>query len=236
MTQGDIIGLVLSYVYAFGMLLGVEAIGKRLGWAQFFTRKLIHIGAGLWIWGILFFFDHWYFGVIPFATFIVLNYIFYRQQSFQQMDEEDSSPGTVYFAISITLLFLLFWRTEPGQLDRVPIAAAAVMTMTWGDAFAAIIGKRFGKHSYMMFGHSRTWEGTLAMIVVGFIALFLTLWLLPGSALSPQSRVLGVGSAAIMAFFGMIVAAFAEGVSPSGLDNLSVPLSTALALFLLYQL
>ena len=105
MTTGDIIGLVASYVYAFGMLFGVEAIGKGLKWKQPFTRKIIHIGAGLWIWGILALFDNWYFGIIPFATFIVLNYVFYRQQSFEAMDAEDSTPGTVYFSISITILF-----------------------------------------------------------------------------------------------------------------------------------
>ncbi len=48
MTAGDIWGLVLSYVYAFSLLLIVEFIGKKLDWSQFFTRKIIHIGAGLW--------------------------------------------------------------------------------------------------------------------------------------------------------------------------------------------
>ncbi|HOA22900.1 MAG TPA: hypothetical protein PK801_07875 [Aggregatilineales bacterium] len=235
MTRGDITGLILSYVYAFGMLLAVEAIGRRFRWPQFFTRKVIHIGAGMWIWGILFFFDHWYWGVIPFATFIVLNYIFYRRQVFEQMDEADSSPGTVYFAISITLLFLLLWRTEPGQTDRVPIAAAAVMAMTWGDALAALLGRKLGRRTYSVFGHTRTWEGTLVMLVASFAAMFLTLWLLPGSALSPMSMVLGVGAAAGAALAAAVVAAIAEGISPAGLDNLTVPLSAALILYLLVQ-
>jgi phytol kinase len=235
-TRGDITGLILSYIYAFGLLIIVEAIGRQLKWPQHITRKVIHIGAGMWVWGILYFFDHWYWGLIPFATFIVLNYVFYRRQVFQQMDSRDSSPGTVYFAFSITLLFALFWRTGEGVTDRVPIAAAAVMAMTWGDALAHIIGRRFGRHTYMLFSHTRSWEGTAAMVVFGFAAVFLTLWLLPGSALSPASRVLGPASAAIMAAFAIMAAAIMEGVSPLGLDNLSVPLVSALSLFLLYQL
>ncbi len=111
MTTYDIIGLILSYLYAFGLLFIVEGIGKWRGWPQFVTRKLIHIGAGMWIWGILALFDHWIYGVIPFATFIVLNYVFYRQQTFKAMDTEKATPGTVYFAISITILFTLLWRT-----------------------------------------------------------------------------------------------------------------------------
>jgi phytol kinase len=235
MSQGDIIGLILSYIYAFGLLLIVEALGRQLSWPQHLTRKVIHIGAGMWTWGILYFFDHWYFGVIPFATFIVMNYVFYRRQTFQQMDDEASSPGTVYFAFSITVLFILFWRTG-SPLDRVPIAMAAVMTMTWGDALAHIVGKRWGVHTYTFFGHTRSWEGTAAMVAFGALAMFLTLWLLPGSALSPASVVIGPAKAAIMSLFTIVVASLAEGVSPSGLDNLSVPLVSALALTLLYML
>jgi phytol kinase len=164
-----------------------------------------------------------------------MNYVFYRRQTFQQMDDDASSPGTVYFAFSITALFILFWRTD-ATLDRVPIAAAAVMVMTWGDALAHIVGKRWGKHTYTFFGHTRSWEGTAAMVMVGALAMFLTLWLLPGSALSPASVVLGPAKAAIMTLFTIVVASLAEGVSPSGLDNLSVPLVSALALTLLYTL
>ena len=62
MTTGDILGLIFSYVFAFGMLLIVEAIRRWRGYPTDFTRKLIHIGAGMWIWVILLLFDHWYLG------------------------------------------------------------------------------------------------------------------------------------------------------------------------------
>src|SRR5216683_1732331 len=34
------------------------------------TRKIIHIGAGMWIWAILLLFDHWWLAIIPTATII----------------------------------------------------------------------------------------------------------------------------------------------------------------------
>lgn len=234
MSRGDIIGLILSYVYAFGLLFSVEAVGKTLKWPQIFTRKIIHIGAGLWIWGILVLFDHWYYGIIPFATFIVLNYIFYRQQSFKAMDTTGSTLGTVYFAISITVLFALLWRTG-GAVDRGPVAAAGVMAMTLGDGMASIVGNRWGRHTYTVLKSTRSWEGTLAMALFGFLGIFLTLWLLPGSALSPYSVPLGTARALLVALIGTAVAVIAEGVSPLGTDNLSVPLLTGLALYLLTQ-
>lgn len=236
MTRGDITGLVLSYVYAFGMLIVVESAGKRLRWPQDITRKIIHIGAGMWVWGVLYFFDTWWAGVIPYTTFIVMNYVFYRRGTFEQMDDAESSPGTVYFALSIALLFTLLWRTGEGAVDRAPIAAAAAMAMTWGDALASLVGRGIGERSYTVFGHTRTWEGSAVMVAASFAVIFLTLWLVPGSAFSPYSRVLGAGTAVVIALPAALAAGLLEGISPAGLDNLTVPLGTALALFVLYPL
>jgi dolichol kinase len=235
MSQRDVIGLIASYVYAFGMLFLVEAIGRRLKWPLDFTRKIIHIGAGLWIWGLLALFEHWTIGIIPFATFIVLNYVFYRRQAFKAMDSAESTPGTVYFAISITVLFALLWRTD-GSPDRVPIAAAAVMAMTLGDALASIVGTRWGEHSYTTFGHRRTWEGTQAMAIFSFLGIFATLWLLPGSPLSPHSVPLGMPAVLGLSLAGAAVATAAEALSPAGTDNLSVPLLSGLAMYILSNL
>jgi phytol kinase len=231
LTQRDIIGLVLSYVYAFGLLLGVEAIGRRLKWPHHLTRKLVHIGAGMWVWGILLLFDTWTVGLIPFATFIVLNYVFYRFQAFKAMDAVDSSPGTVYFAISITILFGLLWRNV-GPVDRVPIAAAAVMAMTWGDGMASIVGQSVGRHRYTVFGHQRSWEGTAAMAVTTLVVVLTTLVVLSASKLSPFSAPLSIGRTLLMALVATLVATAAEGLSPAGTDNLTVPLSSALVLAL----
>jgi len=235
MTNNDIIGLIASYLYAFGLLFIVEATGKRLRWPQAFTRKIIHIGAGMWIWGILALFDTWSIGIIPFATFIALNFTFYRFQIFKAMDAVDSSPGTVYFAISITVLFGLLWRTG-GALDRVPIAAAAVMAMTWGDGLASIVGQKYGKHPYATFGHTRSREGSIAMAVATFVVILLVLALLPGSALSPNSIAFSVWGVLLLTVIGTAVATAAEAFSPAGTDNLSVPLLTGLVLFILNAL
>ncbi len=226
MTQGDINGLILSYVYAFGMLLIVEFIGRKLKWQQDFTRKIIHMGAGLWIWGILYFFDNWQYGIIPFTTFIVLNFLFFKFQIFKAMDTTESTPGTVYFAISITILFAWLWRTG-GAVDNVPIAAAAIMAMTIGDALASIFGRKWGKHQYTIWGSTRSFEGSSVMAVSSFIVIGLTLALLPGSVLSTHSIPFTVNSIVILTLAGSITAAAAESVSPKGTDNLFVPLLSA---------
>lgn len=231
MTTQDWIGLGLSYAYASGLLVLAEAIRRWRGYPQDFTRKLVHIGAGMWVFGVLALFDSWYIGVIPFATFIGVNYLLWRYKLLEAMDAPDSSPGTVYFALAITILFLLLWRKGlPG--DRGFIAAAGTMAMTWGDALAAIVGKAYGRRRYTVLGSTRTWEGTAAMFAASLLAMFLTILLVPGSALGPTSPPLGVGAALAAALVGAAVAAGAEAVSPAGTDNLSVPLLAAGAVFI----
>ena len=186
MSRFEIIGMILSYLYAFGLLGITESLGRALNWPQNVSRKIIHIGAGMWVWGILYFFDELRWGIIPFATFILLNYLFYRRQTFAQMDTESSTPGTVYFAISITLIFLAFWRPA-GLMDPVPVGIAGIMAMTWGDAFASLVGEPWGKKKYQAFGHTRSWLGSATMAVVSLVVIWLTLTWLPDSRLSPFS-------------------------------------------------
>ena len=223
MSTRDLIGLVTSFGYAFGLLIIAEVIRRWRGYPQDFTRKFVHIGAGMWVFGVLALFENWTIGIIPFATFIVLNFIFYRFRLLESVDAPDSTPGTVYFALSITLLFLIFWRTNSPD-DRGYIAAAGTMAMTWGDALAAIVGKRWGRHHYQIGRGRRSFEGSAAMFAASFVAMLLTLLLTPGSALSPQSVPIGFNSALIASLIAALAATIAEGVSPHGTDNLSVPL------------
>ena len=230
-TSNDFWGLVLSYVYAFGLLIVIEQIAKKLNWPQFASRKIIHIGAGMWVWAIVLIFDHWYWGVIPFATFILLNYLFYRQRTFTAMDGEKESPGTVYFALSITILFLLAWRNKPD--DQLFLILPAIMAMTWGDAMASLIGKYFGRHKFSFRGLEKSVEGSAAMLVFSTLAIWITLLVLQHFNLTVHLA--GLNGLYLLGK-SLIVAAIltgVEAVSPFGTDNLFVPLIGASLLYLI---
>lgn len=230
MTTQDWIGLGTSYAYASGLLVLAEVIRRWRGYPQDFTRKIVHIGAGMWVFGVLALFDTWYIGVIPFASFIGINYILWRYKVLESMDAADSTPGTVYFALAITILFVLLWRKGlPG--DRGHIAAAGAMAMTWGDSLASIVGRRFGRRRYTIMGGTRSLEGSAAMLAASLIAMSLTILLVPGSALAPTATPHSPGVALAAALAGALVATAAEAVSPAGTDNLSVPLLAAGAVF-----
>ncbi len=232
MSSGDIQGLVLTYASVFLVLLTVEKFRKKFNWPQYLTRKIVHIAGGMWIWVILYFFDHWYMGLIPFGSFIFLNYIFHKKHTFKSVDDKGSTPGTIYFSFSITLLLLLFWRTD-GSPDRVPIAVAAIMAMTWGDALACLVGERWGTRRIEVFGNGFTPEGSMAMFAFSFISMTLTLFLLSNSILSPYSDPMTLTRATAHSLIGASVALTAEMFSAGGTDNLSVPLFTGLTLWIL---
>jgi dolichol kinase len=230
LSPRDLKGLTITYAYAFSLLGFAEAIRRFRGYPQDFTRKVVHIGAGMWVFGVLALFETWYIGVIPFISFIALNYLAYKYRMFGAVDSDDSTPGTIYFALSIAVLFSLFWRTRTTR-DLSHVAAAATMAMTWGDALASIIGRKWGKHRYTVRGDTRSFEGSAAMLIASTTAMFLTLRLLPGSTLSPNSQPLDLSTCLAGAFLGSITATVAEGVSPSGSDNLSVPLLSGMVVF-----
>ncbi|AUB42839.1 VTE5, phytol kinase [Nostoc flagelliforme CCNUN1] len=234
MTNNDFIGLAISYVYAISLLVIGEGLRRLFGVKPDLTRKVIHIGAGMWVFGVLLLFNHWEIGIIPFASFIGLNYLFYRYRVIGAMDTQDSSPGTVYFAISVTLLFGLLWRPD-GPVDSVAIAVAGIMAMTWGDALAALIGRRFGQHKYQVGNSVRSWEGSAAMFVASTVVIFLVLLLLPGSSLSPLAKPFSLAWALLTAVITATFATLAEAVSPHGTDNLSVPLVAAGVVWIVMQ-
>lgn len=229
--SNDIIGLVASYLYAGALLIIGEVLHRRFNIPNDITRKVVHIGAGMWIFGVLALFDTWQFGVIPFATFIGLNYYFYRVKLFKGIDSDTASPGTVYFAIAITALSIVLWRPE-GPIDHAPAIVAGVMTMTWGDALAALIGKHFGTRRYTINGSTRSYEGSAVMFGVSLLVIGLSLSLLPGSSLTPYADLPSAGAILIATVAGAVTATVVEALSPHGTDNLTVPICVTLVALL----
>lgn len=235
MYTREITGLLVSYGYAASVLGLGELLYRFLAVPQFYTRKFVHIWAGMWVFGIMMLMPYrWYIGIIPFATFILVNFVLWRFRLAKSVDDNSSSLGTVYFAAAITLIYALLWRPV-GPTDYGSVAAAGVMALTWGDALAAIVGKNYGRHHYTIFGTTRSIEGSLAMFVASFIAMFLVLAYTPGTFIAYAAPWLTVQQAALAALVGAALATLAEALTPRGLDNLTVPLVASGAVWLLVR-
>lgn len=213
----DPLALVLAFLYV-SVVLGLgEGLRRGLHLSVEFTRKFVHVGVGMIAFGLVVLFREWYYAVIPPLIFIVVNYISYRRQVFRGMETgEQNQLGTIYFPISFSILIPLLW-SAPALL------AASLMPLTWGDAFAAILGRRFGRTRFVVFNQTRSVEGSLAMFAFSLVSAFL--------ALVVFGRPIGTGI--VLALAVALVATVVEALSPWGIDNLTVPLASALVLVVL---
>jgi phytol kinase len=221
---GDILGIILTFIYVFLVIGAAEFLRKRLSFSSNFTRKIIHIGVGNWIFLWPFTFQHWYMVCIPPAVFVVLNYVSYRKEVFKAMERKEKAGGlgTVYYAFSLTVLSIAFW-----YIREAWIAALGMMLMAWADGLADVIGRKYGSHKYAVLGSVKSIEGSIGFFIVGImssiatISFFTAFW----SLVLPQSMFL---ISLIIAGLGTIIEAF----SPKGTDNLTVPIISSILLLL----
>jgi phytol kinase len=128
------------------------------------------------------------------------------------------SFGTFFYSMSIGVLVAWFW-----YLQQPHYAALGILIMSWGDGLAALVGQRFGKHKYYLFGGQKSWEGSLTMAIVSFLICSLILMSVQGNSW----QVWAISVVVALAATGL------ETISFVGIDNLTVPLGSAALAFVL---
>lgn len=132
--------------------------------------------------------------------------------------EEGHHLGLVFYAISYTVLAFFF-------ASKTYVMAAGILPMAYGDAFASIVGEKYGKTKFRLLANKSV-EGSAAMFFFSFSSYALSLAFF--SMFYSFAFFDKVFSAVIVA----LVATVAESVSPLGFDNLTVPAFSVLALVL----
>lgn len=182
------------------------------------SRKIVHIGVGNIIalaWWLQI--PTWL-GVGASVLFSGLALLSYRLPLLPSVNSVGrKSMGTFFYAVSFGVLIGAFWSQ---QLPHY--AALGILVMTWGDGLAALIGQRWGKHPYQLWGMKKSWEGSLTMLLVSYAVSSGVLWLVQGDRWQTWVVALGVA----------IAATLLEAFSKYGVDNLTVPLGSAVLAFL----
>jgi dolichol kinase len=179
------------------------------------TRKLVHLGGGL---ACLFFpflvKSPWTVLAmsLPLTALFVAGSRFGFLQSLHGVGRR--SRGAEYYPLSVFLVFLM----TPG---RPWLYLAAVLVLAVGDAFAALIGSRYGVIRYEVEDEHKSLEGSLVFLVIAFLAIHL-----PTLLLTDLSRPVCVLAALLVA---ALVTGF-EAISLEGADNLFIPLAVVVIL------
>lgn len=212
--MNNIIGIILSIGLLFSLIGLATILSKKTNISNEGTRKLIHVGlANWWIIAMIFFDDMWIAASMP-IFFTTVTYTSYKLKAFPAMERDGTinDLGSIYFPLSLLVLVLFTFRDGVGPY----VGAIGALVMGYGDGFAAIIGKKYGKTKYYIFKNQKSIEGSVTMFIFSFAVCLI---------------IFGIFSPESLLFKSITIAAVAtvlEGISVFGLDNISVPLLTSL--------
>ncbi|XP_010426391.1 PREDICTED: farnesol kinase, chloroplastic-like [Camelina sativa] len=231
----DISACGIFGIITFSCLRFWGEIGKRGGiFDQKLIRKFVHINIGLvfllcWplfsygIQGALFA------SIVPglnILRMLLLGLGVYQDEgTIKSMsrhgDRRELLKGPLYYALSITLACIFFWKTSP-------ISIAVICNLCAGDGMADIVGRRFGTER-LPYNRNKSFAGSIGMVTVGFLASVVYMYYFASFGYIEVSVGMILRFAVIS-----IASALVESLPTDIDDNLTISLTSALVGFLLF--
>ena len=215
----DIIALIVVYAYVIAIFIIAEKVLKS---RPEFSRKFLHIMVGNMIFAMPFFSNPWVMIIgltLPasIGTFLLTEYSPIKIEN--SMTESGHALGLFFYSAIWTVLLIVFG-------NNLWIVALAIVPLVYGDGFAALIGIKFGKVKFSIFGSTKSLEGSLAMFVVTSV-MSVFVWMVYTSVgyAMPEFNIVN-----ILLISG--VATLCEAFSYGGIDNLTVPALTSILYYL----
>ena len=204
------IKFTIILLYLFSIFL-ISIVFKKFNEdSKEIVRKIIHIGIG---------------PLLPIAQFLKIDQnsaliftgivsltvlINYTYKIFPTIEDvERKSYGTFFYCLSLFILIALFWNKDPYAL------ITGFFIMTFGDGLAGLLGKSFKSKNWIFLKQKKSFFGTMTM--------FLTSLIVVCSIGYAEQNSLNLNYFTI-AFFATLL----EQFSVLGIDNLIVPISSAL--------
>ena len=208
MIQSDLAGVAFVYIYVVILLIITE---KVLAKYPEVSRKVLHIMVGNVAFILPIFITREIMAFIAAGPFIILTFLMSPYTPIKSIRGKTSSVGhgmgLVYYSISWTILAYIFF-------ENMVVIAIGIFAMSYGDGFASIIGQRFGKKKFNVFGDEKSYVGSIAMLIFTFIMMIVALFYYN---ISITFYIL-----LVLAFIAFVVT-IVEALTPKGLDNLTVP-------------
>lgn len=230
MTPQDYAGLVLVYAIIAISLAAALALDRRGSRAD--TRKVVHMGVGLFVLVWWMFSENWImlvFFTVPFAAILFVMMLRGNALSGSRLGDMANNrghrTGLFLYAVSITVLVALFW-------DHWTAASVGVAAMAWGDGMGSVVGRRYGRHPLV---NGKSLEGSIGVFVTTFAASALIIlfygWLAASGYYSGDSE--GILPVWALSLAAASAATVLEAVCPGEYDNIVMPLAVASLMVLL---
>ncbi len=202
--NNNLLGLICAVIYIVFVFITSKLIKSK---EKEVTRKYIHIMlSNIWFISMSFFSNFLVAALLP-MVFVLINAISYKYNIIKVMERENKSEGygTIYYAISLTILSLVTF-----YIDKPIIALPGILIMGYGDGLAGVIGKTIKSKEYM--NGKKTIAGSITMFIVSFLVTIIIF------------MYMGVTALLIKAFIIALISTIIEAISIKGLDNITVPL------------
>src|SRR3990172_8880464 len=191
-----------------------------------YKRKAVHIGSSAFAL-LLRWLNFWQAALLALAALLFNLLILPRiggKNLYRDEDVRRGYPlGILLYPLSVLLMILFFSK-------RLYIVAAAWAIMAWGDGFASVFGRKFGRIK-IPWNQDRSYAGSFAFLIFcGIAAIFFTFW----TWKDPAEPIFWYLVA--IPFLATFVAAMIETIPMGVNDNISVPLSAAFFMFALHQI
>lgn len=211
----------MSDFYQLLIWIGILGFGvafclatKRLGLKTKYVRDFLHVGTGLWVFGLKF----WQGKAVPIAVvgfaFILVVFlpsIMKKVRSFEEFHKAVSDDEELWSGI-VMYVFSYFAFTAIGLYIDVFAAACALGILSVGDGLGGLIGSTFGKAGYTLpWSKKKTWLGSFTVAAGAFIAILIITWWYQESYLYCKFAILSISCAIV------------EGLSPRATDNITIP-------------
>ncbi|MEK7274446.1 MAG: hypothetical protein AAB110_04240 [Candidatus Desantisbacteria bacterium] len=208
---------LITCIILYMVIFIVAEILYRRGCPVKITRKIVHIGAGI----ISFFLPL----LVNLQTTISIGILFAfllfwtkKRQLLNSIHKNGSENfGPIFFPVGLALCAIVFWNINP------IIFQGSSLILGLSDGLAGLFGQRFGKIRYNFTG-DKTLEGSLVFFLVAFVILL--------SILTFHKNTVGFGKISFV-LLGALILSIIEGVSGKGWDNLFIPVSGGIVLYLI---
>jgi len=224
----NVVLLLLCYSYVLFIIFVSGKMDKPLHLSRKSSRKFLHAMVGNLPFIIPFFtynsfpLNFPFFVAAPFilVTFLACPYspsksFSMKMRGLSDITEEGHQLGLVFYAVSYTFLALCF-------SSKPYVIAAGILPMAYGDASASLVGEKYGKRKYRIFAR-KSLEGSAAMFLMSLLSFAASLVFFSAIYSFPVLDML-LGALGVA-----VVATLAEGLSPLGFDNITVPILSAIA-------
>ena len=219
---GFLTGFGISVLYLLLFFCSILLMRRSFSERSEGFRKLLHFGILLMIFILLYVFEVWWHAVVTCALIAALIFpLLHFAERFQPYAVllVQRRPNEIKWnTLQMFAAFGIVIAVSQGVFGSCALAVASLFVWGFGDAAAALIGKRFGRHKL----RGRMIEGTKS--VEGSAAMAVTAFLICAAVLLCENRdpwPVSVLAAAATA----VVSSVVELYTKSGADTITVPLA-----------